>query len=148
MPQSLHQVYGHIIFSTKDRAPLIDATIEPRLYAYLAGIVQQLGGDPLIINGVADHVHLLIRASKSVSDQDVMRDLKGSSSKWMGDQGFSDFKWQRGYGWFSISANDLPAARAYIENQKSHHAKTTFQDEFRKFLNQYHIEFDERYLWD
>ncbi len=148
MPQSLHQVYGHIVFSTKDRLPLIDAEMEPRLHAYLAGIVRDLGGGAILINGMPDHLHLLIRTSKSVSDQDFMRQLKGSSSKWMTEQGVKSFAWQKGYGWFGVSAKDLPTARRYVENQKSHHSRISFQDEFRKFLTTYGIDFDERYLWD
>ena len=148
MPQSLHQVYGHIVYSTKDRRPLIDGEMEPRLHSYLAGIVRDLGREAILIIGMPDHVHLLFRASKSVADQDFIRDLKGSSSKWMSEQGVKEFAWQKGYGWFSVSAKDLPVARRYVEEQKSHHAKVSFQDEFRKFLVKYKIGFDERYLWD
>jgi len=127
---------------------MIDGTLESRLHAYLAGIVRDQGGEAILINGMADHVHLLIRASKSVADQDFMRQLKGGSSKWMSEQGISKFQWQKGYGWFSVSAKDLAAARTYVENQKKHHAKVSFQDELRKFLISYGIDFDERYLWD
>lgn len=127
---------------------MITGELEGRLHAYLAGIVRDLGGEAILINGMPDHVHLLFRASKSVTDQDFMRKLKGSSSKWMGEQGISKFAWQRGYGWFGVSSKDLPVAREYIGNQKEHHAKVSFQDEFRKFLIKYEIDFDERYLWD
>ena len=93
-------------------------------------------------------MHLLIRASKSVADTEFLRQLKGSSSKWMGGKGVDNFKWQSGYGWFGVSARDLTQAQSYIEQQKEHHRTETFQDEFRKFLVRYEVEFDERYVWD
>lgn len=102
------------------------------------------------INGMPDHVHLLIRESKSISDQDFMGKLKGNSSRWMNET-FSEgpkFGWQAGYGWFSVSSKDVPVAAGYVRKQKAHHAKVTFQDEYRKLLRQYGVEFDERYVWE
>lgn len=148
MPQSLHQVYGHIVFSIKDRENTITGDIEQKLYAYLGGIIRDLKGAPVLINGMPDHVHLLVRASKSITDIDFMRQLKGSSSKWLNENGLNGFRWQSGYGWFSVSAKDLPAARAYVEKQKEHHQEMTFKEEFRKFLTQYQVVYDERYVWD
>ena len=148
MPQSLHQVYSHIVFSTKDRAPNITGDIEKQLYAYMGGIIRDLKAEPVIINGMPDHVHVLIRSSKHVADTDFMRQLKGSSSKWMNQQRDEKFQWQAGYGWFGVSAKDLPAAKKYIKNQKQHHNSTPFKDEFRAFLNKYEISYDERYVWD
>ena len=147
MPQSLHQVYGHIVFSTKNRDPLITADLEPNLHAYLGGIVNNLGGVAVSINGMPDHVHVLLRCTKSVKDTDFLRQLKGSSSKWMNEQGAAKFQWQAGYGWFSVSANDLDAARQYVEGQKEHHRVLSFQEEYRAFLKQYHVDYDERYVW-
>ena len=148
MSQSLHQVYGHIVFSTKDRVASIHGEIEKELYAYLGGIIRDLDAVPVVINGMPDHVHLLIRASKKVADMEFLRQVKGSSSKWMSEQGIEGFKWQGGYGWFGVSAKDLPQAQRYVEKQKEHHRTVTFKEEFRKFLRQYRIEFDERYVWD
>ena len=148
MPQSLHQAHGHIVFSTKNRERLIAGEIETELHAYLGGIVRDLGGTPIAINGIADHVHILIRASKSVADTDFIRQVKGGSSKWMTDQGFGHFKWQAGYGWFGVSAKDLSNARDYVERQKEHHRNETFKEEFRRFLVRYGVDFDERYVWD
>ena len=121
MPQSLHQVYSHIVFSTKDRAPNITSNIEKQLYAYMGGIIRDLKAEPVIINGMPDHVHVLIRSSKHVADTDFMRQLKGSSSKWMNQQRDEKFQWQAGYGWFGVSAQDLTVAKKYIENQKQQH---------------------------
>lgn len=91
MPQSLHQVYGHIVFSIKDRENTITGDIEQKLYAYLGGIIRDLKGAPVLINGMPDHVHLLVRASKSITDIDFMRQLKGSSSKWLNENGLNGF---------------------------------------------------------
>ena len=150
MAQSLHQKYSHLIFSTKNRAPLISAEMEPRLYEYLGGIVRDQGGAALEINGMPDHVHLIIRDSKSVSDIVFIKELKGSSSRWINETlcPTEKFAWQAGYGWFSVGAKDLDIARAYVANQKRHHQKTNFQDEYRKFLEKYRVDFDERYVWD
>lgn len=148
MPQSLHQVYGHLVFSTKNREALIDPEIESRLYEYMGGIVRDLGGSTVEIKGMPDHIHLLIRASKSVSDVEFMKQLKGSSSVWMGEQGVAGFKWQAGYGWFGVSALDVEKAGAYVRGQKEHHRTVGFQEEFRRFLERYGVEYDERYVWD
>ncbi len=147
MGQSLHQVYGHIVFSTKDRKSLIKAEIETELYRYISGIVKSLNGQVIAINGMPDHIHIVIRVSKSESDVKVIQDIKGSSSKWMGDK-VKGFKWQSGYGWFSISPKDLDSAVAYVKRQKEHHKTTSFQDELRRILNTYRIPYEEKYLWD
>ena len=148
MPQSLHQVYGHIVFSTKDRVPLIDGEVEGELFSFIGGIIRDLGGSLIEINGTADHIHLLVRAGKATTDTEFIRQVKGSSSKWMSSKGKKKFQWQAGYGWFSVSANDLEAARKYIQSQKEHHRKEGFQEEFVRFLKKYGVDYDERYLWD
>jgi len=139
-----------LVFSTKGRKPLIDGDVDSRLYEYMGGIVRSLKAKLLCINGMPDHAHLLIRQSKSVSDQDFIGQLKGDSSRWL-NQTFPDrehFAWQAGYGWFSVGPKDVDAAVGYIENQKSHHESVSFQDEFRQFLTKYEVEYDERYVWD
>jgi len=150
MPQSLHCKYGHIIFSTKHREPIITGDLEPRLFEYLGGIVRGLDARLVEINGTANHVHLLIRESKSVTDQDFMGHLKGDSSRWVNSTfaGGTRFSWQDGHGWFSVSPADVDAAVAYVRNQKAHHKTITFEEEFRQFLRKYRVEFDERYVWD
>ena len=114
----------------------------------MVGIIRDLKAEPVIINGMPDHVHVLVKSSKHVTDIDFIRQLKGSSSKWITDQGIKNFKWQGGYGWFGVSAKDLTVAKQYIEKQKQHHATATFQDEFKSFLTKYNIPYDERYVWD
>jgi REP element-mobilizing transposase RayT len=147
MGQSLHQVYGHLVFSTKDRKNLIKDEIESELYKYICGIIQNFDGRVIAINGMPDHVHIIFRASKSITDKDFIMQLKGSSSKWMSSK-VAEFKWQSGYGWFSVSAKDLDKAIAYVKNQKEHHKIVSFQDELRKILTAYSIPYDEKYLWD
>lgn len=150
MPQSLHRTFGHIVFSTKNREPFITGDLEPRLYEYLGGIVRNQNGTLVEINGMPDHVHLLLRESKSVADQDFMAQLKGDSSRWVNAtfSGRPRFSWQAGYGWFSVGPADVDAAAEYIRRQKEHHRVTTFQEEYRKFLERYGVDYDERYVWD
>jgi REP element-mobilizing transposase RayT len=139
MPQSLHFKYGHIIFSTKNREPSITGDLEPRLFEYMGGIVRGADAHLVEINGTMNHVHLLIRESKSVADQDFMRQLKGDSSRWVNSTvGVQTlFSWQDGYGWFSVSPTDVEAATAYIRGQKEHHKTMTFEEEYRQFLRKY-----------
>ena len=127
---------------------MIFGEMEPKLYSYLGGIVRELGAGLLAINGMEDHVHLLIRTNKNMADADFMKNLKGSSSKWMNEEGNVKFKWQSGYGWFSVSAKDLDLARGYLAKQKEHHKVLTFQDEYRRFLKNYGVEYDEAYVWE
>ena len=148
MGQSLHQAYAHLIFSTKDRRNQIHGEVETKLYSYLGGIARDLDTPLVAINGMPDHLHLLIRVNKNLADVEFMKQLKGSSSKWMSEQGESDFQWQKGYGWFSVGLKDLSLAKGYLAKQKEHHKTTTFHDEYRKFLVEYEVEFDERYVWD
>jgi REP element-mobilizing transposase RayT len=150
MPQSLHCKYGHIIYSTKHRETSITPDLKPRLYEYLGGIVRGMDGRAVEINGTANHVHLVIRESKTVADIEFIRRLKGDSSRWLNSTfpGRPRFSWQDGYGWFSVSPADVDAAVAYVRGQEEHHRTVTFEDEFRAFLRKYGVEFDERYVWD
>lgn len=150
MPQSLSLNLVHLIFSTKDRMSLLTPEIRPKLHAYLATIARHGDGECYRVGGVADHVHLAIRLSRTVTLADLVSELKTSSSKWLKEQasGLSTFSWQRGYGAFSIGPKDLDAVLAYIDGQEEHHRTKTFQEEYRGFLKHYGIEFDERYVWD
>ncbi len=150
MPQSLSLVVVHVIFSTKDRRPFIDSETRPKLHAYLATVARNIGCEAYRVGGVADHVHLAIRLSRTVTIADLVETLKVSSSKWMKAQapGLAEFSWQRGYTCFSIGPADLEALRAYIDDQENHHRTRTFQEEFRMFLKKYGVEYDEAYVWD
>jgi REP element-mobilizing transposase RayT len=150
MPQSLALVIVHLVFSTRDRAPLFDHPVRHDLHAYLATCARGLSCECYCVGGVADHVHLAVRLSRTITVAKLIEELKTSSSKWLKTQSpnLRVFSWQSGYGAFSVGPSDLPALRRYIEDQEAHHQKTNFQDEFRLLLKKYGVEHDERYMWD
>ena len=149
MPQSLVKIIVHIVFSTKDRVPLITPDIEPRLYGYISGIITNNGGRMIIAGGVADHIHLLVSLGR-IDIGDLIGDIKRDSSVWIKEQGtqFAKFYWQRGYGAFSVSQSNVAAVSTYIQSQKEHHNKQTFEDEFRELCRRYEVELDEGYCWE
>lgn len=124
--------------------------IRPALHAYLATVARETGCECPRVGGVADHVHLAVRLSRTVTLAALVEELKTSSSKWLKTQApeFGGFAWQRGYGAFSVGPADLEALVAYIDGQEEHHRTKTFQDEYRAFLTKYHVAYDERYVWD
>jgi putative transposase len=148
MSQSLAKVLIHLVFSTKNRQPLIPAEIEPALHAYIAGTFEELQCTAILVGGTSDHIHALFALSKSAALKDVVQQVKQGSSVWMKDKGHRDFYWQSGYGAFSIGESGVAALKTYIRDQKKHHRKLSFQDELRALLRKYNIPFDERYLWD
>ena len=150
MGQSLVKNYIHIIFSTKLRAPLILESIENELYSYIGGICKQLECYPVKIGGYIDHIHILCMLSKKSPLMKLLEEIKAHSSKWIKtkDDTLKKFYWQNGYGAFSVNPNEVDKVIAYIENQKEHHRKKTFQEEYRAFLKKYNVEFDEKYVWD
>jgi REP element-mobilizing transposase RayT len=148
MPQTLSFNLVHIIFSTKNRAPLISDDISVNLHAYLAGVARKLGCECFRVGGVADHVHLAMRLGTTKTAARVVSEIKTGSSVWMKGQGVCEFAWQRGFALFSVSPADLGALLAYIDEQKAHHRRRDFRDEMRAFFEKYHIAFDERYVWD
>jgi putative transposase len=148
MSQSYTNLLYHLIFSTKDRRPLITEEYEARLYDYIGGTLRNLGGISLELNGTEDHVHLLAKLRPDVAVADVLRDLKANASGWMHDvfPTMQAFSWQRGYGAFTVSHSNVSEVQRYITNQKTHHMKTSFRDEFIQFLKANQIDFDERYV--
>lgn len=151
MPQSLSKIYIHLVFSTKKHQPFIDKQIQPELYAYMAKILYDEGSSPAkIIGGVEDHVHILLNLSRTCTVAHLVEMVKKRSSKWMKTKGekYRAFQWQTGYGVFSVSRSGIEAVTKYISNQKEHHRKKTFKDEFRGFLDKHGIDYDERYVWD
>ena len=150
MPQSLSLVIVHIIFSTKERAPLLDADTRRKLHAYLATVARNAGCEAYRVGGVEDHAHLAIRLSRTLSIADLVEELKTSSSKWLKPQSptLGAFAWQRGYGCFSVGPTDLESLGEYIDRQEEHHQRRTFQEEFRMFLEKYRVEYNEAYVWD
>jgi REP element-mobilizing transposase RayT len=151
MPQSHARVALHLTFSTKNRHPwLKDRKVCKDLYAYMATILQDLESPAVLINGVADHVHILFYLSRNYAIKKIVEEVKKEPSKWMKQQGqaYKDFYWQAGYGIFSVSQRNIEAVRRYIENQDEHHRRRTFQEEFRIMCAKHGIEIDERYVWD
>ena len=151
MSQSLARVALHVIFSTKNRAPFLrDSSLRPRLHAYLAGALQNIGCEPILINGVDDHVHSLCNLSRTVTIANLVEEAKKSSSAWMKEQGsqYRNFFWQAGYGAFSVSQSNIEQVRAYIASQDEHHRTMSFQDEFRTMCRKHCFTIDERYVWD
>lgn len=150
MPQSLVKNYLHLIFSTKNRVPIIDETLQPELFRYIAGICSHHECVPVKVGGHNNHVHALFLLSKKIALVRIVEELKSHSSAWVktkGDQ-YRNFYWQSGYGAFSVNPSETDVAAAYIENQKEHHRKRTFEEEYRGFLKKYCVAYDERYVWD
>ena len=150
MPQSLSNVIIHTVFSTKNREPFLEnPELRQETHRYQGGVAKTLKCRPLIVGGVADHVHLLTTLARTVSLAEYVKELKRVSSVWLrNERGIQTFHWQSGYEVFSVSESVVPKAWSYIEKQEEHHRRQTFQDEFRDLLRRHGIEFDERYVWD
>ena len=150
MSNTYTKIYIHYVFSTKHRHPMITVDLEENVWSYLGGIAQGHQMIPIITGGAADHVHSLVVISPTISISKGVQLLKGGSSKWLNDTHFPDrtFKWQKGFGAFSVSESKVPAVTKYIKNQKEHHSKQSFKEEYLGFLREYNIEYDERYVFD
>jgi REP element-mobilizing transposase RayT len=148
MPESYTNLLYHIVFSTKNREPIITPDYEVRLHDYVGGIVRSLGGISLELNGTKDHVHLLAKLRPDRALSDMLRDLKANATGWMHDvfPSMKNFSWQRGYGAFTVSQSNVQEVRQYIARQKEHHRKVSFRDEFIHFLRANGIEYDERFV--
>jgi REP element-mobilizing transposase RayT len=147
MPHTYTNFIYHVIFATKERAPFITNELKPRLYEYLGGTIRGLDGILLEIGGINDHIHLLIKLKPTIKFSDFMRELKANSSAWANRITNGSFEWQNGYGAFTVGETQIEIVRRYIRNQEIHHAKLSFDDEFKDMLNRSGIDFDEKYLW-
>jgi REP-associated tyrosine transposase len=151
MPQSLAAVYIHLVFSTKDRRPnLADKALRDRLHAEIGEISKRLGCPPILTGGVEDHVHLLARFGRTITQAEWVKEIKRVANLWLKEQDakFSEFEWQGGYADFSVSKSNLKDVERYIANQEEHHRRMTFQEEVLAMLQKHGLEWDERYLWD
>jgi len=148
MSDSYTNLLYHIVFSTKERRPLITPEYEVRLYDYVGGMIRKVGGISLELNGTSDHIHLLAKLRPDCALSDVLRDLKANATGWMHDvfPSLRNFSWQRGYGAFTVSQASVAAVRQYIARQKEHHRKISFRDEFIQFLEENDIAYDERFI--
>ncbi|MBI1804678.1 MAG: IS200/IS605 family transposase [Ignavibacteriae bacterium] len=150
MSHTYTRLLTHIVFSTKNRFPFINAELRSRLFPYIGGIVRELDGKPILINGIADHVHILTSLPPRLALSDVLRTVKANSSRWVHEQfpSHTKFAWQTGFGAFSVSYGHIERVRNYIANQEQHHRRATFQEELLNFLKEQEVEYDERYIWD
>jgi len=132
MPQSLSAVYIHLVFSTKERQPFLrDRDMRESLHAYLGGISKTLDCPPITVGGTEDHVHLLARFGRTITQAEWVKELKRVSNLWLKDQSrtYANFQWQGGYADFSVSPSNLERVKRYITNQEDNHRKLSFQDE-------------------
>lgn len=149
MSQSLYKLYVHIIFHIKYNSVEIRQTDKNKLYAYISSVIKSNESIPIIINGIENHIHILCVMSKNIALAKLVEEIKRHSSRWIKTQDnyYKTFAWQGGYGVFSVSPSVHDKTKRYIENQEQHHRKINYQDEYRAFLSEYGIEYDERYLW-
>ena len=150
MSQSISKVILHIIFSTKNREPWLDRQVRQRMHAYLATICRDVGADLVQVGGVADHVHIVTTLPRTISQAQLIEQIKKTSSKWIKslDVRYHGFFWQRGYSAFSVSPSQLDPVLEYVDNQEEHHRTRIFQEEYRELLRKHGVDFDERYVWD
>ena len=137
----------HIVYATKERAPLITSDLKVRLHEYLGGIVNGLDCTPIEINGMAEHVHLLVKIRPTISVSDFLSKLKSSSSNWAKRQTRGRFAWQTRYAAFTVSESQVDRVRQYIRDQEIHHRKMSFDEESEALLNSNGIQFERQYLW-
>ena len=149
MANTYTQIHLQLIFAVQNRVSLINNEWKDELYKYITGIIQMNDHKMIIINGMPDHVHILIGMRPIQSLSDLMKDIKGDSSAWINKQNLvkGKFSWQEGFGAFSYSRGQLPNVINYINNQQEHHKKKTFKDEYISMLKKYEVEYDERYIF-
>ena len=149
MANTYTQIHLQLVFAVKYRLSLIQPSWKDELYKYMTGIVQHYEHKLLIVNGMPDHVHLLIGMRPSQSVSELMKQVKGDSSKWINDRGFVNgkFQWQEGYGAFSYAKSDLPNVIKYIQQQEEHHRTTTFMQEYKELLDAFEIVYDDKYIF-
>ncbi|TVP45829.1 MAG: IS200/IS605 family transposase [Mongoliibacter sp.] len=150
MSSTYSQIYIQVVMAVKGRNSLISQSWEEELYKYITGIITNKNQKLIAINGVSDHIHILIGMKPSCCLSDLIREVKKSSNAFVKEKKFTKFKfkWQDGYGAFSYSHSALDNVIAYIQNQKEHHQKKTFKQEYIEFLRKFQVEFDEKYLFD
>ena len=150
MANTYTQLYFHIVFAVKGRSNYISEQWKDELYKYISGIIANKNQKLMIVNGMPNHIHLLIGTKPNCNLSDLIRDIKANSSKWINEKKFTNFhfEWQTGFGAFTVSQSVVPNVIEYIKNQEEHHRKKTFKEEYIEFLNAYQIEFKDEYLFD
>ena len=147
MPHSYSCNWQHIVFSTKERKNLILPELQTKLWPYLAGIAKNHGMNPFAINGVENHMHVLLTIPATKDVAKAVQELKANSSRWMREH-VSRFQWQEGYGAFSVSRSSVDAVAKYIARQQEHHRRKTFEQEFIALLEKHGVQYDPKYVFD
>ena len=149
MSNTFTQIHLQLVFAVQNRIALIHPSWKDELYRYITGIIHTHGHKLIAINGMPDHVHVLIGMQPSQSLSELMQDIKGSSSKWINENRLvpGKFQWQQGYGAFSYSKSQLPTVINYILNQETHHKRKTFIEEYKEILDKLEVDYDERYIF-
>ncbi len=150
MPGTFSQLYIQVVFAVKGRENLINKTWRDELHKYIAGIIKGKGQKPIIVNGVADHIHAFIGLKPSMAISDLVRDIKNNATNFINDNRFirGRFQWQEGYGVFSYSHSHIESVYNYILNQEEHHRKKSFREEYLDFLKKFEVDYDEKYLFE
>ena len=148
MANTYTSLFCHLVFSTKNREPWLIPAIEQRIWSYLGGVARAHKITPLQIGGIEDHIHALVMARPTIAVFEIAKFLKGDSSKWIHEEfsNMATFAWQDGYGGFSVSKTDVPDVIRYIQNQREHHRRKTFREEYVDLLRAHGVQYDERYL--
>ena len=150
MAGTFSQIYIQIVFAVQGRQNLVQASFEEELYRYISGIITNKKQKSLAVNGMPDHIHILVGLKPSMCISDLVRDVKNNSSNFINDNRWlgRKFSWQEGYGAFSYSESNYGKVIDYIKNQKQHHAKQTFRDEYLSFLKKFNVPFEDKYLFE
>ena len=150
MANTYTQLYFHIVFAVKGRSNYISEQWKDELYKYISGIIANKDQKLMIVNGMPNHIHLLIGTKPNCNLSDLIRDIKANSSKWINEKKFTNFhfEWQTGFGAFTVSQSVVSNVIEYIKNQEEHHRKKTFKEEYVEFLKAYQIDFKDEYLFD
>ena len=150
MANTYHQIYIQVVFAVKYRNAVIEESWKSKLLGVIGNLINENGGKTIIVNGVEDHLHCLLAIKPTISVSELMKNVKAKSSKYINDNQLtkSKFSWQVGYGVFSYSQSQINSVYKYIENQKEHHKKQNFNDEFLNFLNKFNVDYDEKFIFE
>lgn len=150
MPGTYSKIYIQLVFAVKNRQSLISSVWEENLHKYITGIIQEKGQKLIAINGMPDHLHIFIGLKPSCCISDLVREIKKASNKWIKENKLTTYKfeWQEGFGAFSYSESCIDNVYNYILNQKNHHKKTRFKDEYYKLLKEFSVEYEDQYLFN
>ena len=148
MANTYTQIHLQLVFAVKFRKCLIENSWKDELYKYITGIISSNAHKVLAIGGVSDHIHILIGMRPTQAVSDLLKEVKGSSSKWINERRFltQHFEWQEGFGAFSYAKSDLPKVISYIQHQEEHHRRKSFKEEYEEMLKEFHVDYDQRYI--